>query len=259
MVRRMATIFDYLDIASAAYSSEPSLPGWNVRKWETATWYGDGFQGAVFEDDREVIVAYSGTKGGPTTAPISQNTANIRIGVLVVPNMAGAGKTLVRWAEGFAGDKPITLVGHSLGGALAQVVGAWSGHPFISFNGPGMAAHMKIAAFNIFKPRQMMRTRRARKSGAPAVGLCLNVRGDFVASYGGSHLGEVLELTAPANIRFKHSLDAIMCSLSADQLASEPWQISTYFPKLFSIPKPRVHLRPFGGSFEKAVSQRLGL
>jgi hypothetical protein len=257
VARQMASIRDYLDIAQAAYHPDPVLGGWDVRKWETATWYGNGFQGGVFADDREVIVAYSGTKGGPTTAPVSQNTANVRIGVFVIPNMAGAGKELVKWAEGLAGGRPISIVGHSLGGALAQVTGAWSGHPFISFNGPGMAAHLKIAAFNIFKPRQMARTIKSQKTGR-AVGLCINVKGDFVGSYGGAHIGEVLEVTAPANFGNKHDLATIGHSLSSDQMDSDPWQLSTYFPKFFATQRRSLSLRSSGPSFISSINARLG-
>ncbi len=140
----------------------------------------------IFEDNKEVIVAFSGTMGGPLTAPISQNTANARIGIYVIPNMAGSGQALVRWAERL--NKPISIVGHSLGGGLAQVIGAWSNHPFISFNGPGMARHLRASTYNFLKPRQMARSRHAVKAD-DAVGLCFNIRGDFVAEWGKTHVG----------------------------------------------------------------------
>ena len=257
----MASIADFLVIAESVYQPDPEnhVPArWRVQRWEMATWYGNGFQGGIFEDDREVIVAYSGTKGGPTTAPISQNSANVRIGVLVIPNMAGAGRTLVGWAERNRGNKPISIVGHSLGGALAQVTGAWSGHPFISFNGPGMAAHLKVAAFNIFKPRQMARSIKAQTGGS-AVGLCINVRGDFVGSYGLGHIGEVVELTPPAG-RDTHDLDTISDSLSSEQLNGGPWNLSTHWPVLpFSGTAPQIGgIRSSGPSLTTLMRQRLG-
>lgn len=227
----MATIRDYLDIADAAYRNDPEghVPSrWRVRKTETATWYGNGFQGSVFEGDEEVIVAFSGTKGGPMSAPVSQNSANARIAVLVIPNMAGSAKKLVRWAEQHCGGKPVSIVGHSLGGALAQVVGAWSGRPFVSLNGPGMEAHLKASAFNVFKPRQMARSIRARRKAAP-VGLCLNVRGDFVGTYGKGYVGEVREL-APDAREPTHGIDAIRDALAQDDLAKQPWMLSASWP-----------------------------
>ncbi len=175
-----------------------------------------------------MIVAFSGTKGGPMSAPVSQNSANARIAVLVVPNMAGSAKKLVRWAEQNCGGKPVSIVGHSLGGALAQVVGAWSGRPFVSLNGPGMEAHLKASAFNVFKPRQMARSIRARRKGAP-VGLCLNVRGDFVGTYGKGYVGEVRELTPDAR-EPTHGIDAIRDALPQDDLAKQPWMLSASWP-----------------------------
>jgi hypothetical protein len=254
----MATIADYLEIADAAYHADPEnriSARWQVRKWEKATWYGNGFQGGVFEDDSELIVAFSGTKGGPTSAPISQNSANARIGVLVIPNMAGAAKKLVDWAEQNRGEKPVSIVGHSLGGALAQAIGAWSGHPFISLNGPGMAAHLKVSAFNVFKPRQMARSIKARKEGTP-VGLCLNVKGDFVGAYGHGHIGDVVELT-PAPGQPTHDLDTISRNLSDDDLRGPPWALATHWPiPHISDDTPRIEaIRDVGPNFTKLIGR----
>ena len=227
----MATIRDYLDIADASYDGNLERhvsPRWRVRKSEKATWYGNGFQGAVFESHDEVIVAFSGTKGGPMTAPISQNSANARIAALVIPNMAGSAKNLVQWAEQNCDGKPVSIVGHSLGGALAQVVGAWSGRPFVSLNGPGMKAHLEASAFNVFKPHQMARSIKARRKPDP-VGLCLNVRGDFVGAYGKGHVGEVLELM-PDTGEATHSIDAIRDALPDEDLAKQPWMLSASWP-----------------------------
>jgi hypothetical protein len=224
----MASISDYLNIADAVYSRDVatwSTARWKIQKWETATWYGNGFQGGIFEDNKEVIVAFSGTMGGPLTAPISQNTANARIGIYVIPNMAGSGQALVRWAERL--NKPISIVGHSLGGGLAQVIGAWSNHPFISFNGPGMARHLRASTYNFLKPRQMARSRHAVKAD-DAVGLCFNIRGDFVAEWGKTHVGRVVALERiPGNQN--HDLDAIRLAL-ADEVTRGPWTWHELWP-----------------------------
>jgi hypothetical protein len=234
----MATISDYVYIAEDIYNRNGGSQGggWDIQKLETATWYGNGFQGGVFVQDSEVIVAFSGTMGGPTTAPVSQNTANMRIGLHVIPNMAGAAKTLVKWAERY--DRPISIVGHSLGGALAQVVGAWSGHPFISFNGPGMARHLQIAAFNIFKPRQMRRSIKALRAD-DALGICFNVKGDFVGEFG-RHIGEVVSLQ-PAPGRSKHDLSTIQNCL-VGSLNQEPWHWNPLWPMVHAPRLPGLSL-----------------
>ncbi|MDB5400353.1 MAG: hypothetical protein QOF70_7683 [Acetobacteraceae bacterium] len=209
----MADISDYLSLAEIAYtrrgSETPRISGWTAMDREYATWSGNGFQGVIFEGQEEVIVALAGTMGGVTTAPISQNSANLRIGLHIIPNMAGSGKQLVKSALGFG--KPVSIVGHSLGGALAQVIGAWTGRPFISFNGPGMARHLRLSAVNIFKPRQMRRSINALGSDE-VVGVCFNVRGDFVGGFG-SHIGTLVELNAVATANGRHDLDTIRLSL----------------------------------------------
>jgi hypothetical protein len=243
----LATISDYLYIAAEIYSRTGGTDGgagWNIQRWETATWYGNGFQGGIFMQDNEIIVAFSGTMGGPTTAPVSQNTANIRIGLHVIPNMAGSAKTLVRWAEQY--NRPISIVGHSLGGALAQVIGAWSGHPFISFNGPGMARHLQIAAFNIFKPRQMRRSIKALRAD-DALGICFNVRGDFVAGFG-KHIGVTVDLQ-PAPGRRTHDLTTIQSCLVGN-LIREPWHWNPLWPMLRA---PQLAAPSFGPSLSSMV------
>ena len=183
----MATFDEYVTFAEQVYArsgdGQPDVGGWQTQKWEWATWYGNGFQGGVFTNEREIVVGFSGTKGGLTTAPISQNTANARIGVNVIPNLAGSAFAMVNWAKSIANGRPISLVGHSLGGGLAQVVGNWSGCPFISFNGPGMKSHLKMSAFNIFKPRQMFRSI-SSASSEDTIGISFFVTNDFVGTFG---------------------------------------------------------------------------
>jgi hypothetical protein len=135
-----------------------------------------------------------GLRAQQTTAPISQNSANIRIGVSVIPNMAGSAFAMVEWAMASAKGRPVSIVGHSLGGGLAQVVGNWSGCPFISLNGPGMKTHLKMSAFNIFKPRQMYRSIRSKSTGKTA-GICFYIANDFVGKYGWA-IGTVIKLPA---------------------------------------------------------------
>jgi len=111
------------------------------------------------------------------------------------------------------------------------VVGTWSGRPFVSLNGPGMEAHLKASSFNVLKPRQMARSLRARRKGAP-VGLCLNVRGDFVGTYGKGYIGEVRELRPGAG-EPTHGIDAIRDAIggeaACDRLAScRPTLVSLY-------------------------------
>lgn len=206
----------------------PAIFRWETQPWEWATWYGNGFQGGVFANDAEVIVAFSGTKGSLTTAPISQNSGNARIGVNVIPNMAGSAMKMVTWAKENAFGKPVSIVGHSLGGALAQVVGNWSGCPFISFNGPGIVSQLKMSAFNIFKSQQMVRSI-ASANTSDTIGICFDIRGDWIAGFG-YHIGYEVELDAPASVASKHSLDALYSALGASRRQMRPRQILSTWP-----------------------------
>nr|WP_314075966.1 hypothetical protein [uncultured Roseococcus sp.] len=230
----MATIETYLDIAQACYARAGSAvdapADWTVQKWEWATWYGNGYQGGVFESASEIIVGFSGTKGGLTTAPISQNSGNVRIGLNVIPNMSGSAFAMVKWAQANAFGRSISIVGHSLGGGLAQVVGNWSGLPFISFNGPGMASHLKMSAFNLFKPQQMVRSALA-KNTSDTVGICFTVKGDFVGEFG-AHVGHeiVVPKRSPDD---SHSLEAILAGFTlAKARASTPRTLLSIWPAL---------------------------
>jgi hypothetical protein len=209
----MATFRDYLTIARTAYEGAADAPptlglhGWSVQKWEFGTWYGNGFQGGVFASDAEVVVGISGTKGGPTTAPISQNLANAKIGLNCIPTMADAAYFMVRWAQKLAAGRPVSIVGHSLGGGLAQVVGNWAGCPFVSVNGPGMKTHLRASAFNVFRRQQMIRSILSANAD-DTVGLFLYVRDDFTGTFG-SPVGLAVDLGASRAGENPHDMETV--------------------------------------------------
>ena len=180
--RVLATFDEYNDRANPAHgnAASPIDPptGWQSHKREWACWWGNGFQGAMFSNENEVVVAVSGTKGGLLTAPVSQNSADVRIRVNVIPDMAGGAYDLAKDARQLHPGKLVTLCGHSLGGPLTQVVGNWTGCPFISFNGPGMKTHPEMSAFSLFKPMQMLRSALSRRT-TDTIGICFILKREF--------------------------------------------------------------------------------
>jgi hypothetical protein len=230
----VATMDQYVDIADACYGSpaDPKQPpsGFKIQKWEWATWYGDGYQGGIFSSSSEVVVGFSGTKGGVTTAPVSQNSGNVRLGVNVIPNMAGSAFAMVEWAQKNYKAVPISIVGHSLGGALAQVVGNWAGVPFICLNGPGMVSHLKMSAFNIFKPMQMFRSATG-KNTSDTVGICFTVKGDVIAEFG-YHVGYEIVVPRLNTNMSAHGLWAVGAGINAKGFGkSQPRDILSTWPK----------------------------
>jgi hypothetical protein len=216
---------DYLEIAEASYVGH-GVSNFSITASRYPKVFGDGFRGQVYENDAEIIVAFSGTNGNLLTAPISQNVSNLKLSLHIIPNAAGSAYEFVQQAiraedeaarsEGRVA-RPISIVGHSLGGALAQTAGIWSGKPFISLNGPGMADHLRLSRFNIIHPRQLMRTLRTRTSPQDAVGICFTTKGDLIGNYG-RHVGDKVKLDRRAE--HNHDVDAIRAGLRASALGS---------------------------------------
>jgi len=147
------TTLDYAEMALRVYSidghSDPGAPSdWVVATYECGL-FREGmawgstrtdFKGCVYASDalREVVVAFQGTvprKGGDLLADLQ-----IAIGGLVgmLPQYCGAALRLFERTVEVYPNHSISLVGHSLGGGLAQVIGHWTGLPFVTFNAPGM-------------------------------------------------------------------------------------------------------------------------
>jgi hypothetical protein len=189
----MASISTYAAMAEAAYHKEVAthtINGWQCSHWENGTWYGNGLQGGIYQNDKELIVAVKGTQ--PAKTKFSDVTADIRLGVGIVPNQAGGAYALAKLASEIAKGRPVTIVGHSLGGGLAQVVGVWAEINFVAFNAPGMKDQVKLSTFNFMKPLQMIRSIRSR-STQESPGWCFRVKGDPVSAIG-RHIGVEVEL-----------------------------------------------------------------
>lgn len=220
----MATMLEYANLANAVYSRETHLVGgWDCQLWEEGTWFGNGFQGGIYQGDGEVIVAFKGTALGSDTT-VSDLTADARIGVGVIPNQAGGAYRMVVTGKEIAGSRPITIVGHSLGGALAQVAGVWCELPFVAFNSPGMKDHIKASAYNVFKPVQMARTLKS-KSPDQISGWNMRINGDPVSRFG-HHVGveAVLPGAAVSNPLKAHSMDTCLDAVNAsDYKTLEPF------------------------------------
>jgi putative lipase involved disintegration of autophagic bodies len=110
----------------------------DTKDWVTGTWLGNGLQGGIYQNDEEVICAFKGTAMGrpPGQTIVADLTADLRLALGIIPNQAGGAYALVKTAQEIAKGRVVTATGHSLGGALAQVVGKWCNVPFVTFNAP---------------------------------------------------------------------------------------------------------------------------
>lgn len=202
----MANCLDYAKIAYAAYFKSANQyyedpPGhmvdnWTVQKWESGTLFGDGFQGGIWQNKRDVIVGCCGTNPRQLKL-VSDLGADLKIGLRILPNQCSSARQMVKAAKTIANGRRVSVTGHSLGGGLAQVVGRWEGVPFVTFNAPAMKSVMAAAKVNIFKPMMMVRTWKAQKASDTS-GLNFRIAGDLVSSHfkgiAGEHLGVVVDL-----------------------------------------------------------------
>lgn len=195
----MPTISDYALMSSGAYDANPSVPRWTAATpmYEPNS----GLRSVIYTDGSVFVVAFRGTDNASDLVEDAQltlgmNTAMYPIGEAIA---AGAQK-----------HGPVYVTGHSLGGAVAQVVGSRMGLPFVTFNAPGVAIFASrnmwqanplavqtraagAVASAIFNPRQALCDMQSTFSIANGKNYRLSTD---VVSNTGIHYGDVITLPA---------------------------------------------------------------
>lgn len=103
-----------------------------------------GFQGVAYGIDKngdeiydEIVIAFAGTNSlGDTVSDIQ--IASDKIPQQAAPALAFYEKVLQEAANSGCSNPEITIVGHSLGGTLAQYVASYKNESGVSFNSPGV-------------------------------------------------------------------------------------------------------------------------
>jgi len=147
----MITTSQYAEIANAVYNIGTDgnwvVDGFQTTLFEEGGWGSTRtkFKGCVYakEDTRDVVVALQGT----VPSKFGDLYADLQIVLGILPQYCGAAERLYQRALKRYHGWGITLTGHSLGGGLAQVVGHWTGCPFVSFNAPGMWGDIQKCKF----------------------------------------------------------------------------------------------------------------
>jgi hypothetical protein len=171
-VGRINTL-DYAMMANRVYDIDMGVadnyvvPGYETRLFEEGMRWGainTDFKGCVYVDTviREVVVAFQGTK--PRKAGDIASDVQIMIGML--PQYTTAAMRLLDRTMAVFPDYAISLVGHSLGGGMAQVIGHWTGCPFVTFNAPGMWGDIQKAKLAFWFPRDWVRSLRGTFKGS---------------------------------------------------------------------------------------------
>jgi hypothetical protein len=162
MVERiMPNLLTYAELAEKVYDANLSKGGvaksnGGTETWKIVEWLAggtEGFQGAILESESDVICAFKGTNA--TNTAKGKGTlwedlkADARLTVWMMPKQMTEAIQMVEQATYLVSSsrKRLSIVGHSLGGGLAQASGYATGFPFVTFNAPGMLTNMMLSNF----------------------------------------------------------------------------------------------------------------
>ena len=138
----MPTMLDLAKLAGAVYDTPPSVPpGWQLMasRLARAGGLGDSMQAAFYVGHGGGVIAFRGTtlSSAAVYASLQDIDADLTLGT-------GQNSTYFSAAEAFcapyAGRGDVVLCGHSLGGAIAQVVANRMGFRMGTFNAPGVGS-----------------------------------------------------------------------------------------------------------------------
>jgi hypothetical protein len=171
------------------------------------------FKGCVYVNEalKKSVVAIQGTK----LSKLGDTVADLQIAVGMIAGMmpqycSAALKLFERTRDSFSGY-PIVMVGHSLGGAMAQVLGQWTGIPFVTFNAPGMWSNIQSSKFLCWNPIDSFRSIKGTFTGpllakqSASTGRNFRNVSDLVSSFG-SHYGPVTRFWSASTPLKAHSM-----------------------------------------------------
>ena len=201
----MPTIRDLGLLANAVYDELPAVQGWNCPEHQRASSGWNGFQAATF------------TQGGVTAVLVFRGTSQTMDVAADLKLGTGMNTSYFSDGEAYAASVPpgddVYVCGHSLGGAIAQVVAIRGGYRMVTFNAPGVAVFalagniggadvgmtaVRTAGMLLSAVRHPMQAYRDVRSAFHTVrGLNIRLSNDAVSSMG-VHYGDVVTLQGPS-------------------------------------------------------------
>ena len=197
----------YASLSNAAYDSNAELPsGWTRLDLPppVASNPVNGFQGSAFQNEQgDVIIAYAGTDFTDLSGDVLND---IMLGLGQKPGQLENANALYDYVSNNYPNAEISLTGHSLGGALAQLVIANKALQALNVGNSDKAAeirHQDVVTFNAPGVMDIL-SQTARDHVYPNV-INLVYPGDLVSLIG-EHIGSTFEI--PLSL-YEEMLDAI--------------------------------------------------
>jgi hypothetical protein len=205
----MATIRDLGQLAAAVYDEAPAVQNWACPAHLAASSSWNGFQAATFTKDGVTVIVFRGTSQAMDVG------ADLRLGTGMNTSYFSEGEDYA--ASAAAPGDNVYVCGHSLGGAIAQVVANRGGYKMVTFNAPGVAVFASrnvrdIAVAAVLPGMQALRVggalvsaitnpmqtfRDVRSTFHKVRGLNIRLSYDAVSSIG-IHYGELVTLEGPS-------------------------------------------------------------
>ena len=199
----MASLRELALLAERVYDTPTaSVDGWTcTQQLSAAGPIMGGLQAATFTKNGETVIAFRGTAAGQDVL------ADVKLG-------CGMNSTYFAAAEDYVATytdlERVTLCGHSLGGAITQIVANRRGYKFATFNAPGVAVFASrnsilgpMTGIRVLgsigsvvrHPIQAFRDVAATFNVVKGVNVCL---GADVVSQIGVHYGNVIRVPGPS-------------------------------------------------------------
>jgi len=228
----MPTIRDLGLMAAAVYEDDPAVGGWVCPNHLRASGSWNGFQAATFTADGVTVIVFRGTSQAMDVG------ADLRLGTGMNTSYFSDGED---YAAGAAapGDN-VYVCGHSLGGAIAQVVANRGGYKMVTFNAPGVAVFasrnvrdmatstpwmqaIRVGGALVSTVTNPMQTFRDIRSTFNTVrGLNIRLSYDAVSSIG-IHYGDLVTLEGPTmNPATAHRMATVNEVLATNPLGARP-------------------------------------
>jgi pimeloyl-ACP methyl ester carboxylesterase len=222
----MPTIRDLGLLADAVYNELPAVQDWTCPNHLQASSGWSGFQAATFTQGGVTVLVFRGT------AQAMDLAADLKLGTGMNTSYFSAG-------EAYAANVPpgddVYVCGHSLGGAIAQVVANRGGYKMVTFNAPGVAVFasrnlgdatlgmtaVRTGGMLLSAVRHPMQAYRDVRSSFHTVrGLNIRLSNDAVSSMG-VHYGDVVTLQGPsASPLTEHRMTTMNAVLATNPLGA---------------------------------------